>query len=117
MKTDKELLQLAAKAVGIKCDEVGPFVMRKEWEQFFGCAGEFREVKHEWNPLDDDGQALRLAVDLGLCVDISNGFDCTTIDYFANNDASLCEQHGSDKHAATRRAIVRAAAAIGEQMK
>ncbi len=74
--TDRELLELAAKAAG------NGFVIGY------------------WNPLTDDGDALRLAVALGLTARMSyNGQD-----YEAAN---------KDPYAATRRAIVRAAAEIG----
>ena len=45
MKTDKELLELAAKAAGV----VHPEVLAKHLES-------------GWNPLEDDGDALRLAL-------------------------------------------------------
>ena len=51
------------------------------------------------NPLEDDALALRLAVKLGI--DISTA----QLDYY--------DKHSSDPYAATRRAIVRAAAEIG----
>jgi hypothetical protein len=52
----------------------------------------------EWNPLTDDGDALRLAVKLDLSID----------------DACVIYSDGAsdDRYAATRRAIVRAAASI-----
>lgn len=109
--TDKELLELAAKAAGI----VG-----KWWPEFF----EFR-VPHPdtsqlkdiygiaWNPLTNDGDALRLAIKLDIVPRCINGVA------FAWR-AGVCdmqEPYGTDPYAATRRAIVRAAAEIGEQMK
>jgi hypothetical protein len=65
--------------------------------------GEFPIFK--WAPLDDDGDALRLAVDVGLVVDTSRpsagqpfrSHVCAQMDF-------------TDRRAATRRAIVRAAA-------
>ena len=99
--TDKELLELAANAAGFT----------NWWD---GWSDEGRETGDYWNPLTDDGDALRLAVKLEQCVTIEGhgrtvaisvtGFECEEI----NRD---------DPHAATRRAIVRAAAAIGEGMK
>lgn len=51
--TDKELLELAAKAVGylieVPDDEDGIFVIR-----------EGTRAGHEWNPLTSDGDAFRL---------------------------------------------------------
>lgn len=105
MKTDRELLELAAKAAGImpttNCN--GDLA----WTTGLG-SGCF-----EWNPLTDDGDALRLAVKLGILVDVTR-FATTAI---ANGSISATEKHNGDPYVATRRAIVRAAAAIGEGMK
>ncbi len=67
-----------------------------------------------WNPLEDDGDALRLAVKLGIQVTPgteTNRFSVT----FGNQQ--ILEERGPDPYAATRRAIVRAAAEIGRNMK
>ncbi len=69
---------------------------------------------YRWNPLTDDGDALRLAVKLGLCVDISTYR--TQVTYEVDFD-QVIEDANSDSYAATRRAIVRAAAEIGKGMK
>jgi hypothetical protein len=58
----------------------------------------------DWNPLTDDGDALRLAVKLDLIVTIGAARDC---------DGRLSLDNSDDPYAATRRAIVRAAAEIG----
>ena len=67
-----------------------------------------------WNPLTDDGDALRLAVKLWLEVDICQ----TGIAIRTPNGIKvlLSEDDESDVTAATRRAIVRAAAEIGKAM-
>lgn len=57
-----------------------------------------------WNPLTDDGDALRLAVS---CLPFH-------ILKYSAEDYEYCKQDG---FAATRRAIVRAAAEIGKVMK
>ena len=91
--TDRELLELAAKAAG------NGFVIGY------------------WNPLTDDGDALRLAVKLSLDV-LQNPMGQTTRCIVMGDDAQECEvleDYNGDPYAATRRAIVRAAAAIGEQ--
>jgi hypothetical protein len=82
--TDNELLGKAAKAIGMGY-----------------VSG------HAWNPLTDDGDALRLAVKLKMGFSI---WDKTAV--VANNEITH-EPHGDDPYAATRRVIVRAAAAIG----
>lgn len=98
MQTDRELLELVARAAGLEIsiwDFSGvPHVMRKGDAQSFA-----------WNPLADDGDALRLAVMLGMIVVIQDsGFVCAEIPGFY----PVGEYEWST--AATRRAIVRAAA-------
>lgn len=104
MSTDRELLELAAKAAKL-------------------ILGEFkgRTVRYEsdgqpvyWNPLHFDDDALRLAVALRMQITIGvvgvgiRGFNCLDFEeYFTPN---------CDKSALTRRAIVRAAAEIGKAM-
>lgn len=115
MKTDKELLELAARACGIECDSVGPFVERKEWVQEFGLNGGFELTRRDWNPLKSDGDALRLAVKLEL--DIVNINDVNSYVTVWGDGVDDCdEDYGNDPFAATRRAIVRAAAVIGEKL-
>ena len=105
MKTDRELLELAARAAGVLF--------------FVDSRGRCMEMLANlmpcpWNPLADDGDALRLAVRLSLMLDTAYN------SHTAVGSASLCEileGHSGDPLAATRRAIVRAAAAIGEGMQ
>ena len=105
--TDKELLELAATAHG---DLV--YVPDMGWiaQDEHGNRGAW------WNPLGDDGDALRLAVKLSIELEavpfggravIRDDDDCG--EYF--------DVEGDDHYAATRRAIVRAAAEIGKGMK
>lgn len=109
MKTDRELLELAAKSVGLK-------VIR--YLEGFGLAIEGEPVW--WNPRDNDGQALRLAVlcNLTICTDGTGTVSaCQEFDrknVFATQSVQEC---GGCKLSATRRAIVRAAATIGESMQ
>lgn len=94
--TDKELLEYAAKAAGI---ELGDAIY---------CDGEFCSFQINpgcWNPLTDDGDALRLAVKLGL-------LDNAMLNVWISSEVGM---HGLDWYAATRRAIVRAAAEIGKR--
>lgn len=119
MKTDRELLELAAKAAAL-----GPLVFANGsdddgyddgvWKYTWRC-GESKQLV-DWNPLDDDGDALRLAVKIGISPDWG-GFDievCRT----SSGARNFCyvEPHGADPYAATRRAIVRAAAEIGTSL-
>jgi hypothetical protein len=98
--TDKELLEMAAKAAEY---DVKPHVnSRYSPDLLFTLKGK------NWNPLTDDGDALRLAVQLNLFNTRSKGYEWP--------DAELFVRHDEDPYAATRRAIVRAAAEIGKAM-
>ena len=107
--TDGELLELAAKAIGEKCDQLGAnaFGLYKPKEGYM-------QPYIEWNPITDDGDALRLAVKLGMQITIIlDGDDGdhspkTMVDW-------ATEEHLNDPYAATRRAITRAAAEIGKE--
>lgn len=105
MENDRELLEYAAKAAGLRVN--------------FHPAASYR-----WNPLTDDGDALRLAVKLGIIVDVRYGGEESHLEF--NEVCYWVEkgrpykvmkfEKGIDPYAATRRAIVRAAAEIGKQM-
>lgn len=105
--TDRELLEAAAKAAGI-VGEVDEFYLR------LGDSVPILGINNEtgaWFPLTDDGDALRLAVDLNLVIEIQKE---TGSVWVSDNDVGQLENPAPDAdwHAATRRAIVRAAAAI-----
>ena len=110
MPCDKKLLELAAKAAGYAVDfecEVNGY--------FANGYCEDGNVDEWWNPLTDDGDAMRLAVRLELNVNVER----TTVDVY-DRDARLSRvwaEEVSDPYDATRRAIVRAAAEIGKEMK
>ena len=114
MNTDRELLELAAKAAEIQIQwHRWPSTAR---ETAYVPNGDFSE-QHDvcyspWNPLTDDGDALRLAVRLRLAVDV--GQEATHV---YSSDKGIVEPLDTDPYAATRRAIVRAAAEIGRNMK
>lgn len=106
--TDRELLELAAKAAGMRPGS---------W--FDGYHDEGRETGDHWNPLTDDGDALRLAVRLGLVVycDTDEAW-CEWGDLDDDNEypfraSAEPEYNGTGS---VRRAIVRAAAAIGQSL-
>ena len=106
--TDRELLELAAKAAGlhIKADRVDA---DDRFTHFVIGAKNTRE-RTNWNPLTDDGDALRLAVNLGIAP-IQDKKDNVCAAYWT--DVRCCHVgYNSDPIAATRRAIVRAAAEI-----
>lgn len=106
--TDRELLELAAKAAGIELDwDVPPG--SPPWRMSGTKGTDDYGPANAWDPLTDDGDALRLAVKLDMDINIESAFGHTRV-----ND--IYEDHGSDAIAATRRAIVRASAAIGEKL-
>lgn len=104
---DKQLLELAAKAAGIVIAHNDGNVL---WVDFNGVG------LRAWNPLKDDGDALRLAVRLSFWIDIER--PCGVVDI---GPAKAAEQFQHEDYiaacAATRRAIVRAAAEVGKRME
>ena len=102
-QTDKELLEIAAKAVGYVFFEDTLINERTGFEY------------NGWNPLEDDGDAFRLAVQLEMLVDVVNRV-------VAGYNSDICididsEEQEEDSCKAVRKAIVRAAAEIGKGMK
>ena len=119
MGNDRELLELAAKAAGVKYS-----VRDDEYyktHKFFGLwivydyePSEY--TRRYWNPLTDGGDALRLAVKLRMEVDAWGAGASAVVK--ANGRAMVTEPHyGDDPYRATRRAIVRAAAEVGRAME
>jgi len=114
--TDKQLLELAAKAAGI---EVWPgtglqahMLFRRSDKP--DVSGRVSGV--EWNPLADDGDALRLAVRLDMAMGYRAGH---YIEAWAVSEHDGGVYRGvvskdDDPYAAARRAIVRAAAAMAQ---
>ena len=123
MKTEREMLVLAAKAAGIPikpCTCSNPNYPFAHDEAVSGKHG-------HWNPLVRDGDALRLAVKLGI--NTQNWVLPTHDERPANSQGQgvLYPVNGTfdrivewytdgDAVAATRRAITRAAAEIGKSM-
>ena len=103
--SDKELLELAAKAAGIE-------VLGVSFEMDGSFAGFPTGGQKVWNPLTDDGDALRLAVKLKIDVCSEYWNDDESVQAQNDNGDICVEQKGLDPYAATRRAIVRAAAEI-----
>ena len=108
---DKQMLLMAAKAAGIELCwfEVGDGDpdCRPGWYCTNVTSGGM------WNPLKDDGDALRLAVKLNLSLKLRE-FN-QDVEAYLGGLAGAWVRYGNDPYAATRLAIVRAAAAIGEQ--
>ena len=123
--SDRELLELAAKAAGYKkyySHYLGrdSFVTYEEayYSDFKECQV-VGEKTMNWNPLNDDGDALRLAVKLHMSVMVFPDPDQRS-EACSHKAANFCDEaarhNGGDIYAATRRAIVRAAAEIGKAM-
>ncbi|MFU1938856.1 hypothetical protein ACLQ8Z_03410 [Bordetella hinzii] len=119
MQTDRELLELAAKAAGIDylvwTPGTSPIVPAER-----RIGGQMH-----WNPIHDDGDALRLAVKLRISIDHNHSADHQRWVSADRNGCEGCyspvsavedEFEESERPAATRRAIVRAAAEIGAKM-
>ena len=119
--TDRELLENAANAAGLNVD------IHENWTPgelpYFHLVDERGRL---WNPITDDGDALRLAVKLGLHITQYPIYEEPKHSAIAKKSARLLddtcvdmcvgiEVYGSDPYAATRRAITRAAAEIGRQ--
>lgn len=108
--TDRELLEAAARAVGYQ-----PY---DDTEMFTDAAGDVVT----FDPLNDDGDALRLAMTLNIDVQFNTDDDEQTTSVIAPSPErpgsgegwSFTEGWRDDKGFATRRAIIHAAAAIGE---
>ena len=66
--TDRELLELAAKAAGVEIYEStdGTIQNRPVWVFKAGGGMGTMPYEEQWNPLLEDGQALRLAMTLGI---------------------------------------------------
>ena len=109
---DRELLELAAKAVGIDYWVVR-FAPRSAPVEKLHITENGETV--EWNPLVNDGQALRLAVKLGMQVYVGTHTVVAEICSDSEEPPILGKVFvESDPYVATRRAIVRAAAEIGK---
>jgi len=104
--TDRELLERAAKAAGYEYAKHGGYIVVD------GIPG-------NWNPLTYDGDALLLAVKLNLVVHPQE--KCCYVylspeSLLGFSGVTALEMNLGDPYAATRRAIVSAAAEIGKAM-
>ena len=100
--TDKELLELVAKAAGIPYERDSYGII---W------------TRDPWFPLTDDGDALRLAVKLSIEYRKIEMPHNVGVQAYNGTIQAVFESCGDDPYKATRRAIVRSAAEIGKAMK
>lgn len=115
--TDRELLERTAKAAGIK-------ILRSRlddpmWRDMLLADAAYANGRQGWNPLTDDGDALRLAVKLSIDpmfgAQMLDGTRVVEVLFrLAGDYETLTEPVGIDPCAATRRAIVRAAAEMAQ---
>lgn len=107
--TDRELLQLACKAAFSRAN-----------------LSEDRDLQKHWNPLTDDGDALRLAVALGISItpypiyqpekhSVVTKQRRPSDTLRKSNPTETIVPYDDDPLLATRRAIVRAAAEMGKE--
>lgn len=105
----KELLPLAAKAAGVEWQP------GYHWDAETGLPLEFNQFSWQmvyWNPITDDGDAFRLAVKLEMNLSLAL---CGWVEVDGHD--TLRHEFGTgDPLAATRLAVVRAAAEIGRAM-
>ncbi|HBN8440949.1 TPA: hypothetical protein L3693_005322 [Pseudomonas aeruginosa] len=100
---DRTLLELAARAAGIDPVLAEPINFSTG-------------VEYYWNPRDDDGDALRLAVKRGLVVTPDRENQRTLVSNQAGHEYCAIYWDKLGEMAATRLAITEAAAEIGKSM-
>ncbi|AZS78807.1 hypothetical protein ELS24_10340 [Achromobacter spanius] len=124
MRSDRELLELAATAAGLEFHWIR---LDSGWLMQASEPGSRSE--ESWNPLVNDGDALLLAADLRLqfeeagdhrCIPRTPEWDGVWIVKQIRHrrdtrNIVVTEEHGKDRIGALRRAIVRAAAEIAAQ--
>ena len=117
--TARELLELSANATGHKWKWVAcntPGFPEVPGMLLFDHAHEV-DYWPRWNPLTNDGDALRLAVKLRMSVDCDDyGNTVGVFTQAGERTVSICLRD-TDPYAAACRAIVIAAAEIGKEMK
>lgn len=105
LMTDRELIELAAQAAGIDL----------AWSSQHDLSPRRSDSFDIWNPLEYNSDAFLLAIDLSIDVAQAPPFKEAHAIYYCHGfvlDQRLSEPWGTDKYAANRRAIVRAAVAI-----
>jgi len=106
---DRALLELAARALGARFEEV-------EHEGYGNLHFEDGRVVNAWNSLAFSGDALELAVTLGIQVTPGTYLTQDAVAYVPGSQEVKEHVHfQQDMLIATRRAITRAAAEIGKQ--
>lgn len=112
--TDRELLELAAKAAGL---EFGHEVGQYAWQPLYQCLARRNANGTDslWNPLYNNGDALKLAVKLQFQI-TPGTYNKDEFTVYKSATAEVHEYYAArvqNEYEATRRAIVRAAAKLG----
>ena len=114
--TDRELLTAAAEAAGLRITWGEKYMIGGDevdcTDLPYTVSDDREESPAYWNPLEDDGDALRLLAKLRLQVDYRPGFVGVCKSFGPYIGQCPHDEDKPDDTAATRRAIVRAAAAI-----
>lgn len=115
---DVELLELAAKAAGYEKDY--------QWNVRFllsaGGSVKINNAWHKWNPLEDHNDALNLVEKLKLAVNwrwsiLTGKIVAVVVEKVGTRNTRVTEYFENGESVALRRAIVKSAAAIGEQIE
>lgn len=115
MSTDRELLGLAAKAAGINFHHIDD-------DGVWWRSSHMSESVYKWNPLTNDGDALRLAVKMDLCITQWRHYKSNPphvmVGYSTGptHGSNWIEDYNGNEMEANRRAIVCAVAEIGRVM-
>ena len=104
-ESNSELLELAAKAAGYQLSAVSDMIWSDAAVEYIPRT-----------PLTDDGDALRLAVTLRMVIHHAKKYVVVMDVEKETAHHEDVRDNGGDAFAATRRAIVRAAAEIGRSM-
>lgn len=131
--TNRELLEWAATALGLKTLNGKVYGLQGHHHARTPADDLLCDNDLYWNPLIDDGDALRLAGMLGISLELDAAIEVNVYEYspgqlqgeykhgveawFVRMDATIIRAHqayGDDKMAAIRHTIVRAAAEIGK---
>lgn len=114
---NREMLELAAKAAGYTINSKKQ-VQRDELVGSENASLYLADGSTEWNPRDNSGQALDLAADIGLLVNVDHDRGCVRV-ISHNRDISdpvVTVLLGEDSRAATRLAIFLSAVTAGKAM-
>ncbi len=116
---EREMLEMAARAAGWRVTGLAPAYMCPRGTDLALIIENDQGGESIWNPIVDDGDAFRLAVALHMRVKYHEALGQTLV-WLSGSEREFqvnVEDCGRDPLAATRLAITRAAASIGEKMR